>query len=155
MARRKTKTADAIGDVVGSVLLLGAAGVVAYFVYELIQAAPTNPYINAGLGPTGPINALNQSLIPITFPGGGETPGTSETYTGATTQTVLDPAGTVVALVGGNPVFTPTLSDIWSNVAHPFDTLWTLFGGKPTPAQIAQSMQGLGLRRTRRADGWR
>src|SRR5271156_2192504 len=105
MARRKSKAAGAVTDIVSSLLLVGAAGVVVYLIYELAQTAPGN---NAGLGPIGPLNQLDNELFPMNFPGGGEVPGTIETYTGALTQAITSPIATAETIVGINPENTPT-----------------------------------------------
>jgi len=161
MARRKS-TANAVGDIVSSVLLLGAAGVVVYLVYELAQTAPENPSDNSGLGPIGPLNQLDNAIFPQTFPGGGEVPGTVETYTGAQAEATLHPIDTLTTLIGGNPATTATTprgsTGFWSalNPANWFlsscPSGQILSGGYCIPApQFGLS----GLRRTRRADGWR
>lgn len=93
----KSRTASTF-DAIGTVALLGA-------VYALVQAymSSSAEQTASGLGPVGAVNTLDNALIPQDFPGGGQVPSTSETYTGAATESVMHPVSTFESIFGINP----------------------------------------------------
>ena len=76
----------------GIVLLILA--VITYVLYESVASVKT--WINGFLNPT--------------FPGGGETPGTSETYTGALETTISSPFQTMESIFGSGLPSTPSIA---------------------------------------------
>src|SRR5579864_4028973 len=94
-----------IGAVSKNVVWISLAGIGIYFLYQQISGiTQKNPGNQAyGGGSLSPIDQFVNTLFPISFPGGGQVPGSSETYTGAAFQTILHPWDTLVTLFGGTP----------------------------------------------------
>lgn len=90
---------DAISALI-NVALIGLGG---YALYEVLMGTPAQSVRDPFTGQSGgPINALDQWLFPMTFPGGGEVTGSAETYTGALTESVLHPITTMETIFGLN-----------------------------------------------------
>lgn len=95
-------------DKVNTFLILAVVvgiGVAAYFLYDsftngaLSENNPDNVDPSTGQY-IGPVNAVDNYVFPVKFPGGGETVGTSETYTGALSTTVQHPYDTLKSILG-------------------------------------------------------
>jgi len=87
------------------VLVLGIVGAVGYGIYKLFNGGPLDPKNPDNQDPEtgeyiGPLNALNQWIIPQKFPGGGAVAGSSETYTGAAENIFLHPISSIESLFG-------------------------------------------------------
>lgn len=132
---------------IGGIAVVGLAGLAIYLLYRIVSSANVFTQDPATGEQAGPINNFADWLVPQTFPGGGEVVGSSETYTGAATTEILSPFQSTVAIFGGDVTSSPTVSDMFSDFIHPIDTISTLFGGTPTPAQMAQNSGLQGLRR--------
>jgi hypothetical protein len=89
-------------ETVDMVAVLAVVGVLIYLYFKYPNIVQT---VKDDLGVVG------NAVYTPSFPGGGETPGTSETYSGALDQTLSDPIGTVKEIVGQN-CFTCGLEDI-------------------------------------------
>jgi len=99
-----------VGGILTNVAWVGLAGLGIFLVYELVSEWINNP---------------------PAYPGGGQVPGTSETYTGAATQTILHPWDTLVTLFGGTP---STQSDLYYGPNSP---------NAPTPPPVVAPVQAL------------
>ena len=98
MGRRRNPIAD-------DVIELAFLGVGLFVLYELVTVKTvTDPATGQSVGP---LNSAMDWLFPIPNPGGGETVGTGETYTGAFEQSVLHPINTFRSIVGLNQTGTP------------------------------------------------
>lgn len=86
---KKKNPADEFAGLIG---VAAVAGMAIYVLYEISKSSLFNPQ----------------------FPGGGETPGTSETYTGALSEFLSHPLDTLTSIFGGNaaqgnaPAITPS-----------------------------------------------
>lgn len=91
------------------VLNLALIAVAGYAIYEMLVSLPgskpsANPdnYDPATGAYNGPINAIDNELFPMKFPGGGEVAGSAETYTGAATESMFHPVCTADSILGLN-----------------------------------------------------
>ena len=102
-------------------IIVVGLGVVGYFLYDWLangDAGPTDEVgqtasllgalrgtnsIDPATGQSnGLINSVDNYLFHASFPTGGEVANTSETYTGALSETVSNPFGTLWSIMGGN-----------------------------------------------------
>lgn len=100
-------------------LILGGAGLALYFLYDWFQNGDAGPTDDAGqtssllgalrgsnsINPVtgesnGLVNSFNNWVAGSSFPGGGEVAGSSETYTGAVSQTIAHPYDTLKSIFG-------------------------------------------------------
>jgi len=114
--RRRNSKAGDTADILFSLVLLGIGGVVVYAIYKSMQAGlSTDPNGQSN----GLLNNLNASLFPQSFPGGGEVAGSSETYTGAATTSILNPFAVLSEIFGGSPQQTTNDATPWASGVSP------------------------------------
>lgn len=84
--------------IVGILLL---AGIVAYEAFPNLFGGSDPDTDDPETGESnGLANRLDNDFFPEQFPGGGEVHGTSETYTGAASETLRDPLGVMKSILG-------------------------------------------------------
>lgn len=102
-------------------LIVAGLGVGGYLIYDWLQNGDSGPTDDVGqtaslLGAirgtnsidpatgqsNGLINSINNYVFNEKFPGGGESAGTSQTYTGALSETISHPVSTLWTILGGN-----------------------------------------------------
>lgn len=102
-------------------LILGGIGLAVYFLYDWFQNGDAGPTDDAGqtssfLGAlrgtnsvdpttgqsTGLVDSFNNWVAGSSFPGGGEVAGSSETYTGALSETIAHPYDSLKSILGFN-----------------------------------------------------
>jgi hypothetical protein len=89
-------------ETVDLVAVLAVLGVLIYLWYkypDIVQSIKDD------------FSVVGNAVYTPSFPGGGETAGTSETYSGALDETLKDPAGVVGQIIGQN-CFTCSASDV-------------------------------------------
>jgi hypothetical protein len=104
-----------------TLLIVAGLGVGGYLIYDWLQNGDSGPTDDVGqtaslLGAlrgtnsidpatgqsNGLVNSINNFVFNEKFPGGGEAAGTSETYTGAASEVLAHPLGSLWSILGGN-----------------------------------------------------
>lgn len=110
-----TEAVEGLNSIVTLAIVVGI-GIAAYYIRDafangaLSENNPDNVDPSTGQY-VGPLNALNQYVFPVKNPGGGQTVGTSETYTGAFSTSVLHPWNTLKSILGFQVTTPPVITN--------------------------------------------
>jgi hypothetical protein len=91
---------------VNLVLIVAIVAAVGYALYKLFGSggilSTDNPdNVDPSTGQyIGVVNSVNNAIAPASFPGGGQVIGSSETYTGAISETISHPFSTLGTIIG-------------------------------------------------------
>ncbi len=87
-------------EILAILIAIGGLGYGAWYLYNQIAGNSGDTNDPTTGQSNGPLNALSNAIFPESFPGGGEVTGSAETFTGAVSETVSDPIGTLKSIFG-------------------------------------------------------